>query len=115
MINLNVGSLDKVTTDCIQSFFDGIDTFSLISVRSGIILLCHGNKDGQISDIVIRMVRMAKRRDDNIAVICCYPAKVKSRYPDISDNVLGNWYDITNISILQSGHIRIYPNSEIIH
>lgn len=114
MINLNVGSLDKVTADCIQSFFDGIDTFSVIRVKTGIILLCHGSKDGQISDIVLSIVKNIRQRN-NIAVICCYPGVVKSRYPDISDNVLGNWYDITNISILQSGHIRIYPNSEVIH
>jgi hypothetical protein len=79
-------------------FMAAHEEYLVVGGQYGGYVFTHGEYDGEIPEVA-RRVAEAK----NLCVVCCFPAAVKQRYPQL--DVLGDWNKTTK---LRKAHGQIH-------
>jgi len=99
MINLNVGDLPSHVLNDLSNLSCYNEQIAVIDLGKGLLIIGHAARDGSLVNLPLieSLVRFARDKGLHYAIACCYPGKVKVRYPHLSDAIVGNWGCRTNL------------------
>ena len=100
MINLNVGNLPSHTLNDLSNLSRYDDQIAVIDLGNGLLIIGHAGENGKLCNLPLieSLVRFAQEKGLHYAIACCYPARVKYRYPSLANAIVGDWGCQTNVS-----------------
>ena len=99
MINLRVGDLPSHVLNDLSNLGCYNEQIAVIDLAKGLLIVGHACEDGQLVNLPLieSLVRFAKEKNLHYAIACCYPAKIRVRYPQFANAIIGNWDCRTNL------------------